>query len=164
MLSQAWSLRQGKIPLATQHPWNLATQSPGEWCLWGPPIRVVPQGKAHHGTAPLSRTPDGSKTESLSLSHAHPQSFICRDRCDHASICILHACMMPREVVCSKPCGHINTVPPCLNCIVLNVCGCLLLQWPNFGGQLLSMQLGEGGMGLSQGQRFSPFLTLTQWL
>ncbi|KAL0039364.1 hypothetical protein WJX79_004967 [Trebouxia sp. C0005] len=26
-------------------------------------------------------------------------------------------------------------------------------QWPNFGGQLLSMQLGEGGMGLSQGQQ-----------
>lgn len=26
-------------------------------------------------------------------------------------------------------------------------------QWPNLGGQLLSMQLGEGGVGLSQGQQ-----------
>ncbi len=102
MVSQAWSLRQGKIPLATQHPWKLATQSPGEWCLWGPLIRVVPQGRAHHGTAPLSRTPDGRKTESLSLIHAHPQSFISRDRCIHASICTLHACIMPSGVLCSK--------------------------------------------------------------
>ncbi len=157
MVSQAWSLRQGKIPLASQHPWNLATQSPGEWCLSGPPIRVVPQGRAHHGTAPLSRTPDGRKTESLSLSRARPQSFISRDRCIHASIYTLQ-CLHDAQWggYVQNPRGHISTVPAYLDCIVLSVCACLLLQWPNFGGQLLSMQLGEGGMGLSQGQRFRP--------
>lgn len=35
--------------------------------------------------------------------------------------------------------------------VELTAANCLL-QWPNFGGQLLSMQLGEGGVGLSQGQ------------
>ena len=32
------------------------------------------------------------------------------------------------------------------------------VQWPNFGGQLLSLQLGEGGVGLSQGQHTYPLL------
>ena len=36
----------------------------------------------------------------------------------------------------------------------------MCVQWPNFGGQLLSMQLGEGGVGLSQGEPAVVTLTL----
>ena len=35
------------------------------------------------------------------------------------------------------------------------------LQWPQIGGQLLSLQLGEGGVGLSQGERFLIRISMT---
>ena len=165
MVSQAWSRRQGKIPLATQHPWNLATQSPGEWCLWGPLIRVVPQGRAHHGTAPLSRTPDGHKTESLSLSHAHPQSFTSRDRCIHAIIRILHACMVPSGVLCSQP---MWTHQSCTSVSRLPHAECLLVPAAavaKFWRSAAFYATGRGRHGfVPRSALQTTFLILTQWL
>ncbi len=100
-LAQGMHGELGMVPEARQDPTSHSASLESGYPV---PRRVMPVGATHQGSpsgqgssrhSPLSRTPDGRKTESLSLSRARPQSFISRDRCIHASICTLHACMTP---------------------------------------------------------------------
>jgi len=170
-LAQGMHGELGMVPEARQDPTSHSASLESGYPV---PRRVMPVGATHQGSpsgqgssrhspsVQNSRRAQDRKPviESRSSTEFHIQRQV--HPCKHMHLACLHDAQWGCCV--QNPCGYISYVPVCLNCIVLNVCACLLLQWPNFGGQLLSMQLGEGGMGLSQGQCFKSLLTLTQWL